>query len=133
MFTRRFLIGLFVVGLALLAGTTGQAQDYERIITRAYEDVLGRQPDKEGMRHFRSRMIDERWDEARVRAALRDSEEYRLRQIDVVINRAYDDLLRRKPDRQGQETYRRKMLREGWDEQRVRQDIMNSDEYRRRR
>ena len=133
MFTRRFLVGLVFVGMVLLAGVSTQAQDYERIITRAYEDILGRQPDKEGMRHFRSRMIDERWDEARVRAALRDSEEYRLRQIDVVINRAFDDLLRRKPDRQGQETYRRKMLREGWDEQRVRQDIMNSDEYRRRR
>jgi len=133
MFTRRFLIGLFLVSVVLLAGISAQAQDYERIITRAYEDILGRQPDKEGMRHFRSRMIDERWDEARVRAALRDSDEYRLRQIDVVINRAYDDLLRRKPDRQGQEAYRRKMLREGWDEQRVRQDIMNSDEYRRRR
>ncbi|PTN31543.1 hypothetical protein [Desulfonatronum sp. SC1] len=133
MFTRRLLVGLIVVGVFLLAGVSAQAQDYERIITRAYEDILGRQPDKEGMRHFRSRMIDERWDEARVRAALRDSDEYRLRQIDVVINRAYDDLLRRKPDRHGQETYRRKMLREGWDEQRVRQDIMNSDEYRRRR
>ena len=133
MFTRRFLIGLFVVGVVSLAGLSVHAQDYERIITRAYEDVLGRQPDKEGMRHFRSRMIDERWDEVRVRAALRDSDEYRLRQIDVVITRAYDDLLRRKPDRQGQETYRRKMLREGWDEQRVRQDIMNSDEYRRKR
>lgn len=133
MFTRRFLVGLIFVGVVLLAGVSTQAQDYERIITRAYEDILGRQPDKDGMRHFRSRMIDERWDEDRVRAALRESDEYRLRQVDVVINRAYDDLLRRKADRQGQETYRRKMLREGWDEQRVRQDIMNSDEYRRRR
>ncbi len=133
MFTRRFLVGLVFVGVVLAVGVSAQAQDYERIITRAYEDVLGRQPDKEGMRHFRSRMIDERWDEARVRAALRESEEYRLRQIDVVINRAYDDLLRRKADRKGQGTYRHKMLREGWDEQRVRQDIMNSDEYRRRR
>ncbi|WP_045221344.1 hypothetical protein [Desulfonatronum thioautotrophicum] len=133
MFTKRLLTGLVIVGMVLIAGVSVHAQDYERIITRAYEDILGRQPDQDGMRHFRSRMIDERWDEARVRAALRDSDEYRLRQIDVVIHRAYDDLLRRKPDRQGQENYRRKMLREGWDEQRVRQDIMNSDEYRRRR
>lgn len=133
MFTRKLLAGTAVLAALLLTGLWGHAQDYERIITRAYEDILGRQPDKEGMRHFRSRMIDERWDESQVRSALRESEEYLLRQIDVVINRAYDDLLRRKPDRNGQETYRRKMLREGWDEQRVRQDIMNSDEYRRRR
>lgn len=133
MFTRRLLVGLVVAGAFLLADLSVHAQDYERIITRAYEDILGRQPDQDGMRHFRSRMIDERWDEARVRAALRASDEYRVRQIDLVIHRAYDDLLRRKPDRQGQENYRHKMLREGWDEQRVRQDIMNSDEYRRRR
>ena len=133
MVTRRFLIGLVLVGVVLLAGVSAHAQDYERIITRAYEDILGRQPDRDGMRHYRSRMIDDRWDEARVRASLRESDEYRLRQIDMVINRAYDDLLRRKPDRKGQEAYRQKMLREGWDEQRVRQEIMNSDEYRRRR
>ncbi len=66
------------------------------------------------------------WDEKRVRAVLRESEEYRLRQIDVVINRAYDDLLRRKPDKQGLANYRQKMLREGWDEQRVRKSIKDS-------
>lgn len=131
---RCFFIALILFGLLLTAFVPfSHAQDYERVITRAYEDILGRQPDRDGMRHFRSRMIDERWDEARVRAALRESDEFRLRQIDTIINRAYDDLLRRKPDQQGRETYQRRMLKENWDEQRVRKDIMDSEEFRRKR
>ncbi|GAB6059296.1 DUF4214 domain-containing protein [Desulfonatronum parangueonense] len=133
MFRRNVWFGLFLFGVfSLLHSVPGHAQDYERIITRAYEDILGRKPDPNGMRHFLSRMIDEQWDETRVRAALRESEEFRLRQIDIVLNRAYEDLLRRKPDPEGRETYRNRMLSNGWDEQRVRRDIMDSEEFRRR-
>ena len=128
------MIGFILVGMLTLAhAAPGHTQDYERIITRAYEDILGRMPDRDGMRHFRSRMIDEKWDEARVRAALRESDEFRLRQVDIVIHRAYDDLLRRKPDPHGLKNYRDLMLRHGWDEQRVRQDIMGSEEFRNKR
>ncbi len=128
---KQYFLFICCLFLALLFASTIHAQDYERVITRAYEDILGRQPDRDGMRHFRSKMIDDGWDEKRVRTALRESEEYRLHQIDVVINRAYDDLLRRKPDKQGLDNYRQKMLREGWDEQRVRKSIMDSEEYKR--
>jgi hypothetical protein len=53
----------------------------EQVIRRAYQDLLGREPDGAGMRLYRSRMIDEGWSEEQVRDALRNSPEYRERSL----------------------------------------------------
>src|SRR5262249_47148446 len=35
--------------------------DVDRIVRRAYQDILGREPDPAGFRGYRSRMIDDGW------------------------------------------------------------------------
>ena len=49
--------------------------DPDRIVRRAYEDVLPRQPDPTGLRTYRSHIIDDGWTEAQVREALRKGDD----------------------------------------------------------
>lgn len=49
----------------------------ERIVRRAYRDVLGREVDPEGLRHFRQQLLESNWTEGDVRDALRRSDEYK--------------------------------------------------------
>src|SRR5262245_29142931 len=51
----------------------------DRIVRRAYEDVLGREPDPEGLRSYREHVLDDGWSETEVRESLRRSAEYRER------------------------------------------------------
>jgi len=110
----------------------------ERIVRRAYQDILGRDPDAQGLRTYRSKIIDEGWTEADVRNALRNSDEYaggsaggfRTSSADRIIRRAYQDILGRDPDAQGLATYRRNILERGWDEHDVREALRKSPERR---
>lgn len=122
------------VCLALAMPLTVQAagNDVERTITRAYKDLLGRNPDQDGMRTYRKRMLDDNWSEQQVRDDLKKSTEYKSRNADLIIDRAYDDLLGRKPDKSGRETYRNRIIKDGWSEKRVREDLKKSDEYKNR-
>jgi hypothetical protein len=49
----------------------------DRIIRRAYLDVLGREPDPTGLKHHRRNLLDKDWTEGDVRDALRQSEEFK--------------------------------------------------------
>ena len=107
----------------------------EAIVRRAYQDILGRDPDAEGMRTYRSNIIDGGWSEQDVREALRNSPEYasggaRTASADRIIRRAYQDILGREPDPSGLETYRRNIIERGWDEQDVRTALRHSQERR---
>jgi hypothetical protein len=107
----------------------------EPIIRRAYEDILGRDPDPEGMRNFRRKMIDEGWSERDVREALRRSDEHasserRYASADRIIRRAYQDILGREPDPEGLQTFRRHIIEDGFDEHDVREAIRRSPERR---
>jgi len=109
------------------------SSDVDRIIRRAYDDILHRAPDQEGLRTYRRNMLDDGWTEQDLRETLRKSPEaYRMRDqyADTVIRRAYQDILRRAPDPEGLRTYRRRILDDGWDEQDVRQALRKSDERR---
>jgi hypothetical protein len=125
----------------------GSRTDYQRystnrrgmrpdvIVRRAYQDILGRDPDPEGMRTYRSNIIDKGWSEQDVREALRNSPEYasggaRTASADRIIRRAYQDILGREPDPSGLETYRRNIIERGWDEQDVRTALRRSQERR---
>jgi hypothetical protein len=104
-------------------------------IRSAYQDVLGREPDAEGLRVYRQKMAREGWTEQDVREALRRSDEYassdrRTAAADAIIRRAYRDVLRREPDASGLETYRREILENGWEYHDLRQVLMRSDERR---
>ncbi len=93
----------------------------EAVIRKAYQDILGRDPDSEGVRTYRSKMIDEGWSEREVREALRRSEEHassehRYASADRIIRRAYQDILGREPDPEGQQTFRRHIVEDGFDQ-----------------
>jgi TorA maturation chaperone TorD len=107
----------------------------EAIIRTAYQDILGRDPDPEGLRTYRTNIVDRGWSEQDVREALRNSPEYasgafRDRSADRIIRRAYQDILHREPDPEGMANYRRNIVQDGWDEQDVRQALRKSDERR---
>lgn len=107
--------------------------DPDRVIRRAYEDILHRDPDQEGLRHYRTEMIDNGWTEQDVREALRKSAEHdtvRESSADRIVKRAYQDILGRDPDYNGLVQYRNRVMNDGWDEQDVRQALRNSPEYR---
>jgi TorA maturation chaperone TorD len=109
------------------------SSDPDAIVRRAYEDVLNREPDKDGLRTYRSRIIDDRWSEQDVRSDLRKSAERAGRTpaaADVIIRRAYQDVLGRDPDSAGLATYRAKLLNENWSERDVRSALKSSSERR---
>lgn len=49
----------------------------DRIVRRAYRDVLGREADPDGLRLYCGKVLDKNWTEGDVRDALRKSDEYR--------------------------------------------------------
>ncbi len=106
--------------------------DADVVIKRAYNDLLGRDPDPEGVRHYHVLIIDEGWNEAMVRDQIRRGEEYRKEGIDRIIRRAYRDLLGRDPDEGGLRNFRKLMLDRDWSENDLRAEIRRSEEYRRR-
>jgi hypothetical protein len=112
--------------------------DAERIVRRAYQDLLNREPDAVGLRLYRSRIIDDGWSEAQVREALRESPEYRAAnsmtraKAEEIVRRAYRSVLNRDPD-PGSQPYVDKVLREHWTEDDVARELRKSAEYRNKR
>jgi uncharacterized protein DUF4214 len=107
----------------------------EAIIRRAYRDILNRDPDPEGMRAYRVKIIDQGWSEQDVREALRNSPEYssgsvRNASAERIVRRAYQDVLNREPDPEGMAEYRRNIVERGWDEHDVRAALRRSQEAR---
>jgi hypothetical protein len=113
----------------------GARQDYDRIVRRAYQDILKREPDSEGLRIYRSHMIDDNWSEAQVREALRNSREFRelnsmtKEKAEEIVRRAYRSVLNRDPD-PASRTYVDKVLHDRWTEQDVANELRKSPEYR---
>ena len=116
----------------------GARQDYDRIVRRAYQDILKRDPDSDGLRIYRSHMIDDNWSEAQVREALRNSREFRelnsmtREKAEEIVRRAYRSVLNRDPD-PASRTYVDKVLRDRWTEQDVVAELRKSPEYRNKR
>lgn len=116
----------------------GGGQNPDRIIRRAYQDLLEREPDTAGLRLYRRRMIDDGWTEGQVRNAIRNSPEYHEKhtmtptRAQEIVARAYRNVLRREPD-PGSRTYVQRVLRDGWSQQDVERELRRSPEYRNRR
>jgi hypothetical protein len=112
--------------------------DADRIVRRAYQDLLNREPDMAGLRLYRSRMIDDGWSEAQVRDALRESPEYRTAntmtrpKAEEIVRRAYRSVLNREPD-PGSQPFVDKVLRDHWTEDDVARELRKSPEYRNKR
>ena len=105
------------------------------LIRRAYQDVLGRDPDEGGLRQYRSRVIDDGWNEDQVRESLRNSPEYSERvtmtraKAEEMVRRAYRSVLNRDPDA-GAEGYIQRVLRDRWSQEDIERELRNSPEYR---
>ncbi len=117
----------------------GSQQDPERIVRRAYQDILERDPDPAGMRLYRSRIIDDDWTEQDVREALRKSPEFRERntmtraKAEDIVRRAYLAVLKREPDAEGSAGYVNSVLRDQWTQQDVERELRRSPEFRNNR
>jgi hypothetical protein len=101
----------------------------EQIVRNAYRELLDREPDPDGMRLYRRRVIERGWTAGDVREAIRASEEYRILQADVVIDRSFDDLLERSPTADERKDHRRRLLK-GGTEDNIRRQLKKSEEYR---
>lgn len=125
-------ISCLVVALLCGIGAYGRTDSdtATRVVTAAYEDILGRKPDAAGLSEFRSKMMDQGWSEEQVRKALKASPEYQKTRVDSIINTAYQDLLGRKPDPAGRKLYTEKITKDGWDENKVRAALKASEEYK---
>jgi hypothetical protein len=109
------------------------SEEATRVVTAAYEDILGRKPDAEGLRVWRSKMVDEGWKEKDIRNALKKSTEHKQDEVNGIITRAYEDILGRKPDQAEVKLYRDKMTKEGLSEKKLREALRNSPEAKRRK
>ena len=120
------------------------ARGASQIVRRAYRDVLGREPDAQGMQYYRGRIVDDGWSEAQVRRELRRSNEYKTPTSDEtygygmtraraenLVRNAYRSVLNREPD-PASEGYVEHVLRDGWSQTDVERDLRRSAEYRNR-
>jgi len=112
--------------------------DADRIVRRAYQDMLNRDPDPSGLREYHSRIVKDGWSEAQVREALRESPEYRTSttmsrgKAEDMVRRAYISVLRREPD-PGSSGFVDKVLHDHWTQVDVERELLKSAEYRRLR
>lgn len=115
----------------------GGTQNPDVIVRRAFQDVLGRDPDPSGLRTFRSRIIDDGWTEQQVRQALRESDEYRekntmtMQKARDIVRQAYLAVLNREPD-PASEGWVQRVYRDKWSQAQVEAELRKSPEYRNR-
>ncbi|MBI5691488.1 MAG: DUF4214 domain-containing protein [Verrucomicrobia bacterium] len=103
----------------------------DEAITKIYREVLGRDPDPNGLAHYRSKWR-QGWTQGQIREDLRRSHEGRDTRIREVITRAYREVLGRDPDPAGYANYERLMRERGYTERDIRRALMGGDEYRQR-
>jgi hypothetical protein len=125
------LLGVLLAGLIATPSFAGKTQaEADEIINAAYKDVLGRNPDPSGRNSYRDAIMNKDWSEERVRKDLKNSEEYKKRHADIIITKAYENVLGRKPDPSGLNTFRPKVNDDGWDQNKIERALKDSEEYR---
>jgi hypothetical protein len=103
------------------------ARDADRALRAAYRDILNRDPDPDGLRFYRGRLLDAGWSEPQLRDALRRSDEFRSRDFGAIVRRVYREVLGREPDASGLSTYTRALSR-GQTEAELRAELRRSSE-----
>lgn len=106
--------------------------DPEMIIKATFTDILGREPTAGELRDFRNRMKDQGWTERMLREHLRSEEHYRNEAAELIVRRAYREVLGREVDPSGLRQYSWAVREKGWTESDVRDDLRKSAEYRNR-
>lgn len=115
----------------LQRSSEARAVNADEAIGKAYEEVLGREPDAQGLAHYRAKWRDG-WTQGQIRDDLRRSAEGRDHYIRNTITRAYREVLGREPDPAGYATYEKAMRERGYTDQQVRAALRSGDEYRQR-
>ncbi|MDB6094051.1 MAG: hypothetical protein JWM32_1613 [Verrucomicrobia bacterium] len=105
-----------------------ERRDAERAVRSAYRDILGRDPDEDGLRQYRTRLMERGWNEDQLRDNLRSSPEFRARDVEAVVRKIYRDVLNRDPDPSGLATYTRR-LQGGMSEAELRAELKRSGEH----
>lgn len=113
-------------------GQVRTQREADKLIDAVYQDLLGREPDYDGRQNYRRRLLDERWSEGQLRAALRRSGEFRERNVEALVRRAYREELGREPDAEGLRNYTRAARERGWSLSELRTELRNSPEVRER-
>jgi hypothetical protein len=109
-------------------------REAERIVRRAYREVLDREPDRGG-RAYVDKVLNEDWTAEDVERDLRKSAEYRevsREKAEEIVRNAYRAVLGREPDA-GSWTYVNKVMKERWTQQQVERELRKSPEYRQKR
>lgn len=114
---------------AIRRGDEFRSRDLEAIVRRVYREVFSRDPDASGLAAY-TRSLSRGQTEAELRAELRRSQEGDAISVTAAITRAYRDILKRDPDPIGLDNYRRLVRDKAWDENRIREDLRRSAEYR---
>ena len=102
-------------------------RDADRAIRAAYRDIINRDPDADGLRFYRGRLLDAGWSEPQLRDALRRSDEFRSRDFEAIVRRIYREVLGRDPDASGLAAYARALSR-GQTESELRAELRRSKE-----
>lgn len=102
----------------------------DKLIKDAFKDLLDREPDAGELREFRSRVIDAGWTERMLRDHLRSEDRYRNEAAELIVRRAYREVLGREADAGGLRQYTWAVRDKGWTESDVRDDLRKSAEYR---
>ena len=104
-----------------------ERRDADRAVRAAYRDIFSRDPDSSGLRLYTSRLLDAGWSDAQLRDALRRSDEFKSRDLDAIVSRAYRGELGRDPDASGVGAYKRGLSR-GMTEAELRAELRRSPE-----
>jgi len=105
-------------------------REVDRIVRRVYREILGRDPDEAGLRHYRSRLMTDGWGEDELRRALRESREFDNRDYEGIVRRIYREVLHREPDPEGLRSYSNNLRERRWSEDDLRREIRRSEEAR---
>lgn len=93
--------------------------DVDRIIERAYLEIVGRAPDGGQLLHYRRLMVNEGWSEHRVREDLRYSDEV----VHAYIIKLYREIFGRDPRHDELGHYKRGIQHNRWSDVEVRNDM----------
>jgi TorA maturation chaperone TorD len=121
--------------------TTRRTTSADRIITRAYQDVLKREPDPSGLDTYRRAILEDGWDAQDVRQALRRSDEGRGQRgvgpgalsqdpVTQAVRNAYLAVLDREPDAAGLRDYGARVVQDNWSQADIERALRDSPEYR---
>jgi hypothetical protein len=122
------LMGLVLCGYLLgpISALAASLSEANTIVRNAYNDLLGRDPDPDGLKTFRDHILNDGWSKEDVRKAIKQSPEYSLRQAEMVVRRAFRDALDRDPTSSDMRKYKPLVENQGWTEDDIKRDLRHS-------